>query len=218
MILEYSDLTTYAPNLVVTEEEILPQLYYVQMLIENEANRNLEVTEYIEKLPLSSKFQNCQLTFSPIINPPVPVVQARLANVETTLYQGYPPTDWLTIDPANYLIDSDRMLSLKGGISSESIYLPVAAYHAHRQYFTEVQVTYSAGIDFSLATQEVKIIKSAAASLLNYIRSVQFQGVEMIQVPFDEFRVKFTAGIMPGVVPKELTAMFRAYRCEAWVL
>lgn len=213
MILSESDCLIYAPSVEQTGEILLGSILQVQAIIESKIGRSLEMTEYTEKKSLNRELQNTYLSYFPIVNPPVPTVKIRSGNTLTRSRQGVPISDWQELTEDEYTLDSDGLINL----NMESIHQNYLSYfYGYNEYkfnkiSTEIEVTYSAGVNFTLNTSEVKMLKAAAGAILAYIDSPNFKGVSSLEVPFREFKISYSSS-SPATVPDSLFLPFMKYK------
>lgn len=212
MILSEADTYIYAPNVKLTGDVLLGAIEFIQSVIESDlgCNRSIEVTEYTEKLTINLITQSFYLKYLPIINPPEPVIKVRLGgNIQDRFRRVVPVGSWLELTSDQYILDSDGLVSLNG--SNLNFYTNYSKPSSRNTaYFSTAEATYSAGLDFTQSIPSINFFKACAGKILEFVtNSGTFQGVEELQVPFDEFRIKYSTELSVGQIPSELLRPFK---------
>lgn len=216
-ILNDDDIFIYCPSLVnlIGSDELIGKLDYVQSLVESSlgCNREIELKVWSEKItytfstPQRNEFYLAytpiDLTFVPTIEirkgfDPVHSDYALLNNFyyDENAYYRRGLDEYETLNPDDYtLYQNGELLIHKASLARD------------------LRIEYKSGLDFSLTTQEIKNFKSAVGNLLNFITSDgAYQGVEEVEVPFDEYRIKYNSKNQPFVIPPQLMLFFKKYR------
>lgn len=235
MILTEDDLPIYAPGVSLVDDEFRGAIRRLESIIESDigAGRPLEIQERVEQGTVLKNTQYFLLRQYPIDLTVTPIIKVRAGgSVSDGWRRGVTPGEWLTLTSEQYQLDSDGSVFLnpeviglyldngwdrnnwgKGRYIQESDRGGIlTAYHA----------TYTAGYVFetNTPTAEVEKIKAAAGAILGYVQqSSVFAGISEVQVPFDEFRIKYaigsTASDVIGKIPEEMLRPFRDLRARS---
>lgn len=207
MILTPCDLAKYAPSVRLEGEALTGLLEYLQTIVESDAgaNRSLEITEHTEKITLNFKLQNFWLSYFPLVTPPEPLIKVRMANAQDSFRRGISAFDWIVLNNEQYQIDFDSQVHLQPSAIAQS-------YGWGRQFiFTEAQVTYSAGIDFTQDTAEVRSLKAACGQILTYMTNNQaYLGISAVNI-VGEHSVQYNV-TKAGEIPSSLLTPFKKYK------
>lgn len=215
MILTVAEFSSFVPGAEVANPEAA--ILQAQAAVEGPmgANRPLEKQSFTEILRVSSvRLQSLYLSYGPIDLTVTPTIQIRSGNIQTRYRRAIALSDWQTLAADDYQLDSTGKLSLNVGGSSS--FIPAWGQPASRMA-TEVQATYTAGLDFTATTTEIKTLKYAFAQVVSYQQSQSYSsGIEEIQEN-DIYRIRYqspNAGnpIGPGVIPPGLLAPFKKYQ------
>lgn len=235
MILTEDDLPIYAPGVSLVDDEFRGAIRRLESIIESDvgAGRPLEIQERVEQGVVLKNTQYFLLKQFPIDLTTAPTIKVRVGGSTSDGWRrGVTPGEWLTLTDSQYRLDDDGSVFLnpetiglyldngwERGYKSKGRYIQeqdrggvLTAYHA----------TYTAGFIFETdtPTPEVEKIKAAAGAILTYIQqSSVFSGISEVQVPFDEFRIKYaigsTASDVIGKIPSEMLLPFRDLRARS---
>lgn len=219
MIFSLDDLLLFAPSVSLPEDAVTGAIYFVQSIIEGDrgADRPLEITRHREKLRVNLKFQNFRLTYvsinTPLVNSPAPIIKARLGNITDGFNRAIAPDSWQTLSSNDYTIDVDGQIYLSTAISRSWGYW---GYHGYSRepypVFSEADVEYSSGIDFSQDTRQTREIKAAFGRILDWVVNTgSFKGVSSVELPFEEAKINYGTGQL-GTIPDDLLMVFKKYR------
>jgi len=219
MIFSVDDLSIFAPSVSLPEDAVTGAIYFVQGIVEGNrgSDRPLEITRHREKLRVNLKFQNFKLTYvninTPIINSPAPIIKARLGNITDGFNRAIAPDNWQTLGSNDYIIDIDGQIHLSTAIGRSWGY---GGYHGYSREpypeFSEADVEYSSGIDFSQDTRQTREIKAAFGRVLDWVCNTgSFKGVSSVELPFEEARINYGTGQL-GTIPDDLLMVFKKYR------
>nr|QNL31619.1 MAG: hypothetical protein [Bacteriophage sp.] len=219
MIFTVDDLLLFAPSVSLPEDAVTGAIYFVQSIIEGDrgADRPLEITRHREKLRVNLKFQNFRLTYvsinTPLVSNPAPIIKARLGNITDGFNRAIAPDSWQTLGSDDYIIDVDGQIHLSTAISRSWGYW---GYHGYNREpypeFSEADVEYSSGIDFSQDTRQTREIKAAFGRILDWVCNTgSFKGVSSVELPFEEVKINYGTGQL-GTIPDDLLMVFKKYR------
>ena len=226
-ILDSADITTYAPSFLdeIGTPELEGKQDFVQAIIESPkgCNRPIEVTEFTEILDnyqLSAVYPKYNLAYTPVYisegyTPRVEVKRGAkerdvpfiaIAHPNNVTYaDGYARTDRYYLRDLQYieLPPEEFEISAQGELTI-----------LNQLLIQDFKVTYQAGFDFTQNTPEIKKIKAAFANVLNFIyKSNAYEGISSVQVPFDEYTIKYnTRSVSPYEIPEHLLYFFWQYR------
>jgi hypothetical protein len=218
MIFTSDDLTLFAPGVALTGNALEGAILFVTSIVESDrgADRPLEIVRHREKLRVNLKFQNFRLTYvsidTPLAEEPAPIVKARLGNVVDGFNRAIAPDNWKTLTPDEYRIDSDGQIDLSTFCGRSWGY--GRSWNTREPYpeFSEADVEYSAGIDFSEDTRTVRQLKAAFGRVLDWVCNTgSFKGITSVELPFEELKISYGTGQL-GTVPDDLLLAFRKYR------
>lgn len=219
MIFSLDDLLLFAPSVSLPEDAVTGAIYFVQSIIEGDrgADRPLEISRHREKLRVNLKFQNFRLTYvsinTPLVNSPAPIIKARLGNITDGFNRAIAPDSWQTLSSNDYTIDVDGQIYLSTAISRSWGYW---GYHGYNREpypaFSEADVEYSSGIDFSQDTRQTREVKAAFGRILDWVVNTgSFKGVSSVELPFEEAKINYGTGQL-GTIPDDLLMVFKKYR------
>ena len=219
MIFSLDDLLLFAPSVSLPEDAVTGAIYFVQSIIEGDrgADRPLEISRHREKLRVNLKFQNFRLTYvsinTPLVNSPAPIIKARLGNITDGFNRAIAPDSWQTLSSNDYTIDVDGQIHLSTAISRSWGYW---GYHGYNREpypaFSEADVEYSSGIDFSQDTRQTREVKAAFGRILDWVVNTgSFKGVSSVELPFEEAKINYGTGQL-GTIPDDLLMVFKKYR------
>lgn len=220
-ILNDDDIFKYCPSLadLIGTDELEGKLDYVQSLVESSrgCNRAIELQVWTEKInytystPRRNEFY---LAYTPVDLSYEPVIQIRkgydpvhseYALLNSLYYDDniYPYYRTDNLDEYEVLVPDDYTLYQNGELLIHKASL-----------VRDIRIEYKSGLDFSLDTQEIRNFKAAVGNLLNFISSNgAYQGVAEVQVPFDEYTIRYNTGRLdPFSIPDSLMLAFRKYR------
>lgn len=236
MILTEDDLPTFAAGVNLTGDAAQGALWYLQSILEGDAGagRPIELSQRTESGRIESGSQSFFLQHFPlVINQEKPLnIDVRIGgNIVDAYRRVLPVGNWRTLSLEDYIIDEDNRIYLdinRIGLINTS-WSQGLTYSGYGGYagaspsgFTGYKATYWAGFDFSQTTPEINKLKGAAGSILTYLtHSGVFKGVSELDVPFDEFRIKYTQGgsdiaAMIGRIPEDMLLPFRALRARGF--
>lgn len=233
MILSEDDLPIFAAGVNLTGDAAEGALWYLQSILEGDAGagRPIELAERTEVSTIDVGTQSFFLrNFPVVVDDDKPLqIQVRIGGNITDAYRRVLPVgDWRLLNADDYVLDDDGRVFLDiNHIGLLNTYwsngLTYSGYGVHYnaspQGFTSYRATYWAGYDFSNSEAEISKLKAAAGSILTYLtHSGVFKGVSELDVPFDEFRIKYsTAGAsMIGRIPSDMLLPFRALRSRGF--
>ena len=213
-ILTTQELTTYAPTVAGgTEVNIL----IAQAAIEAWLGFPIEQAERVEILPLTARSKTTQLSYHPIADTPVPVIEIRQGNERDRLDRQSGVTDWVTLQSGDYVLDATGLLSLN--IVNSAVSFGVTSINA-----TDLRATYTAGLDFTQDTPEIKALKAATGQIITYQDSDHFKtGVTELRVD-KQFQKKWATnsssnGVSAaGQVPELFFRPFQKYKPRSGIL
>ena len=219
MIFSLDDLLLFAPSVSLPEDAVTGAIYFVQSIIEGDrgAGRPLEISRHREKLRVNLKFQNFRLSYvsinTPLVNSPAPIIKARLGNITDGFNRAIAPDNWQALGINDYTIDVDGQIYLSTAISRSWGYW---GYHGYNREpypaFSEADVEYSSGIDFSQDTRQTREIKAAFGRILDWVCNTgSFKGVSSVELPFEEAKINYGTGQL-GTIPDDLLMVFKKYR------
>lgn len=148
-ILTAADQATYFPNVTQSGAALAGLLAVAQSLCESSwgANRPLDKQSFTEIITINPKFRIGSLSYNPVSSTPTPTVATRRY---TDSWGRTISTDWYVLDAGSFSIDYE--------IGQLNLFNPVS----------EARVTYTAGFDFALTTQEVVNIKAIAGVVVDW--------------------------------------------------
>lgn len=163
-ILTEIDRAIYFPDVPLQGEALDGLIQRAQMLAEGPqgANRPLEITPFKEIVRMNVSLQTARLTFAPLALTPAPVVEARRKTHRDNFGRVHPTTAWVTLtEGEGYIIDEE----------SGEIHLSLDSQlgFGRSVFFTELRVTYTSGFDTTQDTYEVRQLKAAVGSILNWL-------------------------------------------------
>lgn len=223
MILTEDDLPIFAPGVNLTADALTGAFYYLQSILESEAGagRPLDLALRTEVRKIAAqKTQSFFLQQFPIlIDEDHPfTLSVRVGGNVTDIYnRPVPVGSWRTLSENEYILDSNNQVFLNFaniGLINGGWY-PCFVNQGYQQTgFTDYKCEYWAGFDFSQDTQEINQLKASAGAILTYIvQSGVFKGVSELQVPFDEFRIKYaTDPTLIGQIPDYMMLPFKSLR------
>ena len=219
MIFTVDDLLLFAPSVSLPEDAVTGAIYFVQSIIEGNrgADRPLEITRHREKLRVNLKFQNFRLTYvsinTPLVSDPAPIIKARLGNITDGFNRAIAPDNWQTLNSNDYTIDIDGQIHLSTAIGRSWGYGGYGGYKREPYpEFSESDVEYSSGIDFSQDTRQTREIKAAFGRVLDWVCNTgSFKGVSSVELPFEEAKISYGTGQL-GTIPDDLLMVFKKYR------
>ena len=183
-LLTVEELETYAPEVAgATSIDIL----VAQTAIEAWLGFPIEQTQRIEILQLTARSKTTQLSYHPIADTPAPVIEVRQGNERDRLDRQSVMTDWFTLQAGDYILDATGLISLNTLNSSVSFGFNLISA-------TDLRATYTAGLDFTQDTPEIKALKAATGQIITYQASDHFKsGVIELDIK-NQFRQKWTFG------------------------
>jgi hypothetical protein len=202
MIFSIDDLSIFAPSVSLSEDAVTGAIYFVQSIIEGDrgADRPLEITRHRERLRVNLKFQNFRLTYVSI-------------NITDGFNRAIAPDSWRTLGSNDYIIDIDGQIHLSTAIGRSWGYGGYRGY-SREPYpeFSEADVEYSSGIDFTQDTRQTREIKAAFGRVLDWVCNTgSFKGVSSVELPFEEVKINYGTGQL-GTIPDDLLMIFKKYR------
>lgn len=219
-ILTEDDLFIYAPSLVplIGSDALIGKLAYLQSIIESPiaCNRAIELNIFDENITYTNSnpaHNTFFLAYTPVDLTYIPTIEIRLGAdpvhsnyaLLSSQYHGVLPP-YNRAYPLGYyetLTVDDYTLFQNGELRIDKHTL-----------IRDLRISYQAGLNFSLNTQEIKAFKSASGNLLQFVHtSGAYQGIQEIDVPFDEYRIKYStgSGSEPYSIPPQLLSFFKKY-------
>jgi hypothetical protein len=202
-------------------------LYYLQSILEGDAGagRPIELSQRVETGDIQLGPQSFFLCHFPIVidvDHPIEIKVRSGGNIQDVFRRPLPVGQWVLLEGGDYVLDVDNRVFLDyasiGFLNSGWNYYGSVgldtSYRSARPGFSTYQATYWAGYDFSLDDVEVNKLKGAAGTILTYLtQSGAFKGVQELDVPFDEFRIKYnTNPQLVGRIPEDMLLPFKALR------
>lgn len=219
MILTPEDLDTFASGINLSENAVLGAIYAMQAIVESPgAGRELELLERKEKINIDLNAQSFYFSYFPLVMTPEPIVKIRIGgNLNDSWGRAVPPGSWAVVPPECYTLDVDGQLHL--GTAAFPWY-PANGFPGYQGiqqlYGTVAELTYTSGLDFTqVENPEIIKLKASAGMILKWITtSGVYRGVETIDIPFQEFRIKYSASAtqLIGTIPDDLLLPFRKYQ------
>jgi hypothetical protein len=232
MILTEDDLCIFAAGANLTGDALEGALWYLQSILEGDAGagRPIELSQRTETSKITEGSQSFFLQHFPlVIDETHPIeVQVRVGgSVQDAFRRVLPVGDWRTLDGADYILDDDGRVFLDyariGLLNAQ--WSPGLTYSGYGGYlgistmgFTTYRAVYWAGFDFTATSSEISKLKAAAGAVLTYLTQAgAFKGVTELDVPFDEFRIKYVNdSSLIGRIPDEMMLPFRALRTRGF--
>jgi hypothetical protein len=221
-ILNEDDLPLFAPGVNLTSDALTGAFYYLQSILESEAGagRPLDLALRTETRKLNFKTQSFFLQHFPILiddDHPLALSVRIGGNVVDTFNRAVPPGSWRSLADDEFILDSNNQVFLNySNINLTSSGWQSSYLHGGYQQggFTDYKCEYWAGFDFTQDTQEINQLKASAGAILTYIvQSGVFKGVSELNVPFDEFRIKYaTDPTLIGQIPDYMMLPFKSLR------
>lgn len=218
MILTEAELSAYAPGVDVASRAGAILLAQLAAESAQGANRPLEKQQFSQILTLSSaRLGVVQLPYAPVHPEDAVTVEVRLGNIRDRYHRSVPLSDWRTLSAEEYRLDETGQLNLHLGGGSN---FALGYGHGLRPSgitATQARVTYFAGLDFSINSLEVQVLKAALGQIISYQQSAPYtMGATVVDLK-QEYRVQFgsatgsnSAGA--GQVPDAFLLPFRRYR------
>lgn len=197
-ILTEADRAIYFPDVTLSESALVGACYAAQALAESNmgANRPLELMQHTEVVSVAN--YSCQLSRFPIHESQPPIISARCGGRRDGFGRVAPVSPFFPLKSSDYILDAESgRIDLWGCTGGGGI--------------TSLRITYTTGFDFSQDNSDVRAIKSALAALLCYQQSNTFSGLQSVSVE-GEYKVAYTGGADPGIVPESLLIPFRKYK------
>lgn len=228
MILIEDDLPFFAPGVNLTGDALIGSLYYLQSIVEGDAGagRPIELSQRVETGDITLGPQSFFLQHFPILIDETHPIELKVrsgGNVQDAFRRPLPVGEWVVLGGDEYILDTDNRVHLDytkigflntGWSTFGSNYGLAGTCRNDRPGFSTYQATYWAGFDFTLDTPEINKLKSAAGAILAYlVQSGAFKGVQELDVPFDEFRIRYnTSPMLVGRIPEDMMLPFKALR------
>lgn len=158
------------PGGSLTAEQIDRLIISAQRLAESTlgAGRPLEITEFVDLLPVNKVMQTAQLKYWPVLTSPAPIIEVRQSST-LTYGRSHGTSQWTQIDADEYILDESGKIHLKIGYSNTGFNRSTLLQS------DEVRATYSSGLDFSVPSYEVDQVKSAVLAVAVAQSSQQYQ-------------------------------------------
>lgn len=202
MILTVQELRNYSPTLsILGDLESEGLILRSQSLCESSlgANRELEIKNYQEIKTLINNLQ-VPLIFTPIIN--VTSVEIKYNNLFTSFCGLSVNQGWEVLPAEEYTVNENYLEINHQNIYSFNNYGNNYRNNCRNNYrggrprvTQEIRVSYSAGLDFSLATQEILKIKSLISSIAEVmyreqkiIKEESSQGAKIVYQDFKDLK------------------------------
>jgi len=174
------------------------------------------------KPEILSDAQNCMIftpddlfLFAPGVVLTDEALEGAISFVET-IVEGFnraiAPDNWKVLTPDDYTIDVDGQIHLSTVYGRSWGYGHSWNTREPFPEFSEADVEYSAGIDFTQDTRQVRQLKAAFGRVLDWVCNTgSFKGVTSVELPFEELKISYGSGQL-GTVPNDLLLVFRKYR------
>lgn len=197
-ILTPADKPIYFPDIAPDSDTLMGAILRAQALAESAigANRPLELTSHTEVSYVAN--YSCILSRFPIHESPPPILAARCGGHKDGFGRVAPVSPFFPLVQSDFFLDAESgRIDLWGTTRAGNI--------------TSIRATYYSGFDFSQNTPDCRQIKAAVAAILNYQHCNVFQGLQQVSVE-GEYKVAYSTGVDPGIVPESLLIPFRKYR------
>lgn len=207
-ILTAADKPLYFPDVTLEGDALTGAIARITSIIEGPAgaNRPLERGETEEIKRLNVAAQTAQLSYVPVALVPAPVIRARVSTV----------ADWVELATDEYRIDFNGRLCILGSVQHVVSRWARHPYDSNQWRFSEVWATYTAGLDFTADTAEIRNLKAAAGQCLSFmVLNQAFAGVTRYEV-FQEYVESYGSTSAAGDIPGGLLAPFFKYRPRAF--
>ncbi len=218
-ILTEDDVIALAPSISLRGAALNVAIAQIQAEIEGYrgANRKLEVTEYKSIYRIHTQSQSFHLDYSPVVGDPT--LRGRFGNIRNRYGNQTGLSDWVEIANDAFILDGDGFITLNRAwsLSSSAFFSSSFTSSSRSRTFTEVEVTYQAGFDFSADCCEVQAIKANAIAVLNYqVLSPAYSGIAEEDID-EEYKIRYfspgkASGIVAGQVPEGLLQPFWKYK------
>ena len=211
-ILTTAELAIYAPGISATNAAAL--ISQAQIVAEGPqgANRPLEKASVTEILKVrSGSIQSIYLSRFPVDSTASKTFKVRLGNVRTRYHRAVPLGDWRTLSEDEYILDFTGKLSLNVG---QSTFFRNYDVGQNRVVATEVEATYTGGLDFTESTSEIESIKYALGQLIEFQQSDGYRSDKKVIDIDKRIRVENFDRTAPGKtrIPQDLLTIFQKYR------
>lgn len=192
MILTVQELRNYSPTLsILGNLELEGLILRSQSLCESSlgANRELVIKDYVLDKVLS--LNKIALVYAPVTA--INLVEVRYNNLFVSFGDIPVSQNWEVLPSENYSLINDCLELNFNNINTQNIR---SARGRRRCSITqEIRITYSAGLDFSLASQEILKIKSCIAAIAEVLYSEQkiikeesSQGAKIVYQDFKDLK------------------------------
>lgn len=218
----------YAPDIKLSEAELIGAIAQAQAIAESPlgANRPLTIESHTQVMPVPID-SRILLSRVPVVDE-FPVVQMRSRNWEDKFGRQSINSNWVQITPEQYRFDPEYGELVLANVIFTNHRYPI---HRNRAYLgyrrptvripeTQIRVQYLTGFDFTQNTSEVTQLKVALAAIVRLRQSAQFQGVKLMDVKDEGYRVEYApstdfaggTGKIGGSLIDEWLSIFRKYR------
>ena len=192
MILTVQELRNYSPTLsILGNLELEGLILRSQSLCESSlgANRELVIKDYVLDKVLS--LNKIALVYAPVTA--INLVEVRYNNLFVSFGDIPVSQNWEVLPSENYSLINDCIeLNFNNNIINNS---RVARGRRKGSITQEIRITYSAGLDFSLASQEILKIKSLIAAIAEIlyreqkiIKEESSQGAKIVYQDFKDLK------------------------------
>ncbi|MEH1786881.1 MAG: hypothetical protein V7L23_15210 [Nostoc sp.] len=223
-ILTPEELLNYLPLLSLEPIQAEGVIYRAQGIAESGygANRNLEITQYIDERDLL-RVGDFRLPNFPLLSDPAPSIQIR--DFGLVGYGGLIPqvSQWIDLESDSYNVDYEvgeiRFLNT-GLINNINVYTTGISlgvrrprnYPMHKYPPPKLRITYTAGYDFSpnSTSPDVKKMKSALAAMIEVLVTKGAQGIKSETSDQDKIEY-FSASEQQDIKYLDYLAIFRKY-------
>lgn len=171
--LSTAELDTYAPS---ASSGGLTSILAAQAAVTAFLGFDLERSARVEILKPTRKTQTVHLSYTPIADDPVPVIEVREGNTVDAFNRASQLSDWYTLQTGDFVLDSTGLLSL----NTSNVSLGFDRLSGDISY---VRASYTAGIDFSASDTEIQMLKAALGQVITYQSSERYQqGIRSIDI------------------------------------
>ncbi|MGL4947082.1 MAG: hypothetical protein ACRC4X_05390 [Cetobacterium sp.] len=131
------------------------------------ARRPLELQSVTQKIKINRVYQNARLPYWPIADLPAPIVKVRHGQPANRWGRFHGVTPWYFLDDPQYWIEENGKIHLH--ISHNFSW----GHEVGSSNVTELEVTYTAGFDFTQDTPDVRLIKAVVGNLAGFLSDAE---------------------------------------------
>lgn len=225
MLLTPEELLNYVPSLSLSPLQAEGIILRAQGIAESSygANRNLEITQYVEERELL-KVGDFRVPNYPILSDPVLTIEIK--DFGLLGYGGLVPqnSNWIPLDPSVYTIDYqlNQVTFLNTGlINNITVYTNGLSlgvrrprnYPYHQYPCPRLRITYTAGYDFSPEStcRDVRVMKSALAAMIEILMTKGAMGIKSETSDQDKIEYYTVSDQQANVQYLDYLAIFRKY-------